>query len=102
MCWERPCALAGGRDVNGRRAHSSTAQAVRKTQAAKKHDGKEEEPSCLLPVLVMAFSLHEGFGDLGSCFVNSRAPICGGTAVLTDGRLWGEQLFRNVAGCDMK
>lgn len=34
---------------------------------------KQTELSYLLSVLEMAFSVQEGFGDLGSCFINSRS-----------------------------
>lgn len=47
---------------------------------------RQTEPGCLLTALVVAFSVQEGFGDLGSCSINARSTRLWSTAVLTGAR----------------
>lgn len=109
-CWEGPRALAGGRDVNGGRARSATARAVRKAQRRRRKatEGKrrvtasQTEPSCLPTAPLMAFSVQEGFGDLGSRLINARSTCPGGPAARVGARGLGEQPSPNAAACGTK
>lgn len=62
----------------------------------------QTEPSCLPTVPLMAFSVQEGFGELGSRFINARSTCLGGPAAHVGARGLGEQPSLNAAACGTK
>ena len=77
------------------------------TETVKKYCGKEEEGCSQtdrgeLTVLVMAFSVQEGLGDLGSYFINTRSTRLEVRQSLPMRGRRGEPLSLNAAGCGMK